>query len=248
MIIINPKYENIRQWLNAMPTVFEKDGVVAHDSRNLIKKFTAPDGTIVYVKRYHVPGGINRFVYSWGIRKPKGLRAYTYPQILLGKGISTPEPVAYIDERHFGLLGYSYFISVQCPYEHTMYEIGNAPEALSNEIAIHLAHFTANMHERNVLHLDYSPGNILWEKREDGYYFSIVDTNRMYFGPVNMRHGCANFKRLWGSKRFFITLVREYARVRNYSPDEAEAIAIIARSKFWKHYQRKHIVKFKLEL
>ena len=44
--------------------------------------------------------------------------------------------------------------------------------------------YTAVMHEREVLHLDYSPGNILWDKDDEGYHFTVVDINRMRFGKV----------------------------------------------------------------
>lgn len=248
MILINPKYENMRQWLTDVSNFFEREGETVYDSRNLIKKLTAPDGETLYIKRYHVPHGLNRLVYSSGMRKPKGLRAYTYPSVLLARGIETPEPVAYIERRRFGMLGYTYFISVKCPYKHTMYEIGDAPDALSEDIATHLARFTAHMHEQGVLHIDFSPGNILWDKDENGYLFSLVDTNRMRFGHVNMRRGCANFKRLWGSKRFFITLVREYAHARNFPVDQSKTLALTARATFWKRYSRRHDVRFKLEL
>jgi len=73
------------------------------------------DGTLVNAKRYCLPHLLNRLVYSTGLRKPKGLRAFTYPTRLLERGIETPEPIAYIEQRRCGLLGLSYFVSVQSP-------------------------------------------------------------------------------------------------------------------------------------
>lgn len=248
-IIMNPRFEGMREYVESIPQIFDTEGKTIYHKRNHIKVMTAPDGTKVNVKRYQVPHGVNRYVYSLGIRKPKGLRAFLYPQRLLDRGIETPEPIAYIEDRRNGLLGHCYFISVQSPYRHIMYELGDAREGEYEEMAKAFGKFTARMHDRQVLHLDYSPGNILFDRREDGTYrFSLVDTNRMHFGPVDMHKGVSALKRIWGPKRFFTMVVRQYADSRGYDADRAVAYALKVRSYFWKRYQRKHPVEFKLEL
>ena len=124
-IKINPKYEEMRSFIERIPDVFEKEGHVIYTGRNLIKVMEAPDGTIINVKRYHVPKGPNSLVYSLGIRTPKGERAFEYPMILEKKGIGTPAPIALIEERNaIGLLGYTYLITLQCDNLHTLYEVG----------------------------------------------------------------------------------------------------------------------------
>jgi hypothetical protein len=248
-IVVNPKYEALRSFLEALPGRFELEGIYIYGGRrNLIKSFVAPQGPELNVKRYQKPYGPNLLVYSWGLRKPKGQRAYSYAGILLDKGISTPEPVAYIEEREHGLLQDSYFVSVQCPYPHRLYEMGNAPAEAYEPMAEALAQYTAQMHDKEVLHLDFSPGNILWEKDDSGYYFTIVDINRMYFGKVSLQQGCTSFARLWGPKRFIQLLARQYAEDRGLDPDEAERITLAARRKFWKHYMKKRELEFPLEL
>lgn len=241
---LNPKYEALRPFITSLPDRFESEGTFIYGQRNCIKLFVAPDGTQLNVKRYHIPRSINRLVYSWNIRKPKGRRAYTYPTKLLACGIATPEPVAYIEERnHLLLLGFSYFVSIQCPYSHTLYEV----ERLM-PLAIPLAQFTAKMHAAGILHRDYSPGNILWDCDAKGqYHFSVVDTNRMYFGPVDLRKGVENFARLWGSKQFIVNLISEYARLRHFPTEKTLTIGLKKRQKFWLHYRKKHEVYFPLE-
>ena len=112
-IKINPKYEEMRSFIERIPDVFEKEGRVIYTGRNLIKVMEVSDGTVINVKRYHAPKGPNRLIYSLGIRKPKGERAFEYPMILEKKGIGTPTPIALIEERNaIGLLGYT--ISSPC--------------------------------------------------------------------------------------------------------------------------------------
>ena len=248
-ITVNPKYESLRAFLERIPTVFEHEGREIYNDRNVIKVLDAPNGTALNVKRYCVPKGPNRLVYSLGIRKPKGLRAFRYPQRLLAAGIDTPEPVAYIEERRGGLLGYSFFISLQCSYEHTLKDVGYAEAGTYEALAEALGRFTASMHDKQLMHRDYSPGNVLYHVDADGHYhFSLVDINRMHFGSVDQRQGCLNFIRLWGPKRFFELLVRAYAEARGFDSDACVAFALERRRQFWTRYGKKHRVMFNLEL
>ena len=165
------------------------------------------------------------------------------------RGIETPQAVAYIEYRHCGLIGLSYFISLQCPYRHRLYEVSEAQPELYEPLALALARFTAHMHQQEVYHCDYSPGNILWDRDDDGTFrFSIVDINRMRFGAVSEQLGCECFRRLWGPKAFFRILAREYARLRGFSPDDCERKVMENRRKFWTHYAKHHDISFPLEL
>ena len=99
------------------------------------------------------------------------------------------------------------------------------------------------------MHLDYSPGNILWDRDAEGrFVFSLVDINRMRIGPVDKRQGCANFARLWGSIRFFMLLARSYATARGFDINESERLILSARRKFWTKYLKKHSVSYQVKL
>jgi hypothetical protein len=248
-IQINHKYDHLKEYIESIPAVFEAEGEYIYGGRrNLIKLFIAPDGTKLNVKRYHVPGGLNKIIYSFNLRKPKGQRAFDYPAILLSKGIDTPEAVAYMEERHGKLLGLSYLVTIQCPFDKNLYQFGNAKEGEYEDMAVALAHFTAKMHDNEVLHRDFSPGNILWTNGEEGaFMFSIVDINRMFFGKVGITLGCKNFARLWGPKQFFIIMAHEYAKARGLDEDSCERLVLMFRANFWKRYSRKHDVDFEIE-
>lgn len=246
---ISPKYRHLSPFIEKLPAIFESEGRMMHNGRNVIKVFTLDDGMQINVKRYHIPCGSNLLIYSLRIRKPKGLRAYLYPQILLSRGIETPEAVAYIEESRLGFLGFTYFVSIQCPYEHTMYEMDGAEEGTFEHIAIEFGRFTARLHDREIMHMDYSPGNILYTCNQSGeYVFSLVDINRMYFGNIDMKRGLSNLKRLWGPKRFFIMVVREYARARGFDEKQAIGFALDKRRRFWERYRKRHEINIKLEL
>ena len=248
-VIINPKYYHLEESIKRIPELFEKQGRVLYDRRNLIKEMLLEDSLLINVKRYGVPKLINRIAYSF-FRQPKGERAIIYPQILLQKGFETPEPIAYIEFKKNGLIDYSYFVSVQCPYQRTFYEFGDADPNSGEcvDIIRAFAHYTASLHENGILHQDYSPGNILFNKIGNNYRFSLVDLNRMTFGEVGLEAGCANFARLWGQKEFFVQLAKAYAKARHW--DEAYCVGrvLFYRKAFWSKYQKRHELKFHLEL
>ena len=248
-IKINPKYEEMRSFIECIPDVFEKEGRVIYTGRNLIKVMEAPDGTVINVKRYHVPSGPNRLIYSLRLRKPKGERAFEYPMILEKKGIGTPTVIALIEQRNvFGFLGYSYLVTLQCDYAHTLYDVGDATPGTYEKLAKALAHFAADMHNKRILHKDFTPGNVLWMQDEEGFHFMIVDINRMKFGEIGVKEGLYNLRKFWGPKEFIRILVSEYAIVRNFDVDEAVAYVMKERAKFWTRFGKKHTIKFKLEL
>ena len=245
-MMLNPKYKKLHRFVERIPYDFESIGTVIHSGRNLIKKTTI-EGIEVNVKRYAVPPLINRIVYLF-FRLSKGERAYSYPQKLLQEGFETPEPIAYVEEKQMGLIGYSYFVSVQSGYRYNFCQMGNADVQNCKDVIIAFARFTARLHEAGILHLDYSPGNILYDKLEDGYHFSLVDINRMRFGKVGMKRGCANFARLWGQTAFFVLLAQEYARARGMNEEECMRLVLHYRKKFWKRYRRRHYVWFELDI
>ena len=108
-IMIDEQYEDMRAFLTSIPSIFDTEGVEIYDGRNTIKSFTLPNGETINVKRFRKPSFFNLLVYSFNIRKPKGLRAFQFPYILKKKQIETPQSVAYIEERNgLHLLQYTY--------------------------------------------------------------------------------------------------------------------------------------------
>lgn len=245
-IVVNPTYEHLRKFIESVPDTFEREGRIIYSGRNLIKVMEV-DGVEINVKRYGIPALANRIVYSF-FRTPKGKRAFEYPQMLLQKGVETPVPIAYIEERKCGLINYSYFISMQSPYQRNFYEFGNADVERCKDVIIAFAQYTANLHQAGIMHRDYSPGNILFDQIDGEYHFMLVDINRMTFGEISVDMGCANFARLWGQKAFFEMLAKEYAKARHANEAHCVERVLAFRKKFWTYFAKKHIVKYKLEL
>lgn len=217
-IIVNPSFEHLRSFIEELPAHFGGEGRMIHDGRNKIKVFNI-EGTEVNVKKYRQPIPINRFIYSF-IRKPKGLRAYQYAARLLRHGIETPEPIAYIQENSCGMISDSYFVSMQCPYPNMMYHFGEEDAESNRGFIEAFGRYMAAVHQARILHKDLSPGNVLYDKLDGKWRFSLIDINRMQFRSVDVRRGCLNFARLWGQPDFFRILAKAYAQARGADPAE----------------------------
>ena len=248
-MLINPEYEGLSQWLKEMPARFRDDGHEIHNLRNVIKVMDAPGGLALNVKRYHKPCFPNSVIYSLGIRKAKGRRAFEHPAALAAAGIDTPEPVAYIEQRTAGLIGFSFFVSIHRKDSHTMYEVAGKDGDVYEALMDALGRFTARLHDAQIMHLDYTPGKILWTRDAGGtFHFALVDTNRMRFGKVGMHEGCANMRKMWGSRRLFAVMVRSYARARGFDGNDFEKEAMALRRKFWRKYRHKDKLPFKIDV
>ncbi|MAP53765.1 MAG: Kdo domain containing protein, partial [Altibacter sp.] len=92
-----------------MITHFETRGTLLGDGeRNTIKLFNLDELT-VNVKSFKRPNLINRIAYRY-FRKSKAERSYTYANTLLEKGIGTPQPIAYFENRDLLGLKDSYYV------------------------------------------------------------------------------------------------------------------------------------------
>ncbi len=216
-----------------MPENFAEQGEVIYDSRNQIRFITAPDGSELCVKRFHAPAFFNRIIYSY-FRPPKAKRAFENVQILTDKCVKTPEAVAYILCGN-KLLKESYLITKKSTLKRNFYEFGDGNIKGKEAILKAFARFTAFAHEAQVYHLDYSPGNILFDQVNGKWQFEMIDINRIETHlNVGIRKGCSNFARLWGTEELHRIIATEYAYARGFNPSLCVEIALHARERFWR--------------
>lgn len=243
-IVINPKYEYLREWLERIPIFFENDGKVIYKYRNLIKSFSLDRGVVLNVKRYKIPPFYNRIVYSF-FRKSKAHRAYYNTLKIAEKGFDTAEAVAFIEINKNGLFSDSYFVSLQCLDVKEIREFYEGPLSGNEEVIDAFTRYSAALHDAGIFHLDYSPGNILFRRENGKYIFILVDVNRMKFVPVSFDVGCRNFARLFVDDEIYERIGRLYFRLRENTMDEDGVIQLIIQYKnqFWKNKARRNRVK-----
>ncbi len=222
-ITLNPKYASCDTFCKEIDIHFDAESTSMHKARNEIKKIPCNTYSIV-IKSFKVPTLINRLVYTY-IRGSKAQKAYDNALKLLDLDINTPEPVAIVQELT-PTLHKSFFLSIAFEYEFTLRPpLRDQNFQNRTELFQAFARFTAQLHDKGVLHNDYSQGNILIKKEKDDYLFSIVDINRMQFKTLSKTERYKNFSRLWADKETLEIIAKEYAKTVGY--DEQEAIDMI---------------------
>lgn len=233
-IVLNPAYESLEAWVKSVPYIFAEQGEVIYDARNQIRIMHGPDGGELCVKRFHTPRFLNRYIYRY-IRDSKAKRSFENGLYLLAHGVGTPEPIAYLEEYSWGGLGYSYLITRVSPLKRLHREFTLAYTPQLEETIRPLARFTAHMHDEGILHLDFSPGNILWDRVDGEYRFEVIDINRVVLGPVSMKAGCRSLRRLCARRAFFDIFAEEYAHARGLDKAQCTYWIHYYRDRFWHH-------------
>jgi len=209
-IQLAPQYEFLRTYIEEIPTRFNSLGVTVHNARNIVHIDQAADVKLV-IKSYQGIYLFNRFIYA-NVLPSKAKRAFEYAALMISKGFNIPEPVAYIECVDKGLMRDSYFISTYTDYR-ALREIVNMPLTEARDILNGLARYTYQLHRENIYHQDYSTGNILFKKEGNEYVFTLIDNNRMSFGPHSHEYRMKTLRRLALPLPMLAHLCQQYAQV-----------------------------------
>jgi len=233
-IIINPKYKNLRSYLEHIDEHFRREGHEIHRGRNVIRTLKV-DGLTLCVKRYASPSLPGRLACKL-YKTPKGKRAYLSPLLLRERGFESPEPVAFVKYSRGWFNSTSYFVCLQSAYRYSMADLPALPPATRRAVTLSFARYAARLHQDGFLHRDFSAGNILFDMVNARYHFTLIDTNSMKCGrPVSIEKGCGNFARLAGDEVFFRTLGEAYAEARAADGDRCVRLIREARDRYLAH-------------
>lgn len=218
---INPAFSRREAEIRALPVRFEKEGQVIYRGRNLIKIMTLDDLQI-NVKSFKRPHILNRFIYAW-FRKSKAERSYRNALRLLGMGIGTPEPIAYLVYKNAKGVNRSYYISIQQPCDYVLLDLLQQRPSDFEELFRAYVRFVYEFHRKGVYFIDLSTGNTLISRGTAGeHHFYLVDLNRIIFKSRALTpfEGMRNFCRIDLDDCDLDFVIREYARITNV-PEEA---------------------------
>ena len=233
---LNPKYENeYKDLLLDIKKHFATDEHTIHKARNEIKVIPYKNKKFV-VKSFKRPSTLKAYYYTKKASKAK--RSYEYARKLSGL---TPEPIGYIEFYENDLLADSYYISDYFPYDFTMKEVLRDKDVKNRmEVLEAFAAFSVQLHDLGVLHKDYSAGNILIKKEQNGYIFKIVDLNRMAFKTLSLDERLKNFDMLWASNEYMRIIARKYAQLKGLDEELVikKALYYSFRLKLFKNFKK----------
>ena len=225
---LNNKYENtFKDFLLNIRDSFSSNEETIHKARNELKIVKYEDLNTI-VKSFKVPNLLRRFYYTY-FRDTKAKKSYEFSVKIKE---FTPEPIGYIEFYENSLLLDSYFISEKFEYDFTIRE-PLIEDGFENREKVFkaFARFTFDLHENEILHKDYSPGNILIKKINNTFLLKVVDINRMEFKALSLDERLLNFSKLWAKDEYLEIMIREYAQLMNANADECVAKAILFNQK-----------------
>ncbi|HEX7014300.1 MAG TPA: lipopolysaccharide kinase InaA family protein [Cyclobacteriaceae bacterium] len=211
-VVVHPDYRHLEDYVRDIPLRFHSLGKIIHKDRNVLRRDEMADTALV-IKSYgriYLPNRI-RYTYFY---PSKAQRAFDYAGVLLENGFRTPRPIAYIECFSRGILTDSFFISEYTDFQ-PLKTIRKLTSDEQTTLLEDLATFTYRLHQSQIYHGDYSIGNILYKKIGGRFEFSLVDNNRMKFGPVNFHRGIRTMGRLGLPAEHLVAIGKMYGRLWN---------------------------------
>lgn len=231
-IKVSNKYLNLLPFIKTIPDIFDKEGKTIYEGRNIIKTFEI-EGEILNVKSFKKPNIINKIVYKY-FRDSKAKHSYDYASRMCDLGISTPEPIAYIEEKDI-LFSRSYYICKHRSYDYTIWAFIEDGKNYNNSFLNDFCQFMYNVHNQGVYHNDLSPGNILINEINSNFTFDLIDVNRTKFYSLDIKSRSRNFSKLYVSEKMLKDIAIVYANIADYDVDSFVSMTI--------EYYRKHMKK-----
>jgi tRNA A-37 threonylcarbamoyl transferase component Bud32 len=218
-------------------------------NRNSIKLFEY-EGITINVKAFKVPNWFNKIIYKY-FRDSKAKRSYNYATLLLEKGIGTPKPIAFYEQKSFLGLEKSFYISQHLEFDlmfRDLVENNNYPD--KDIILKQFMAFCYKLHQNGIEFKDHSPGNTLVKKDgENEYSFYLVDLNRMIFHhEMTFEQRMKNLSRLTPYQDMIQIMSKEYANLSGEEEDLVFDTLWKYTSEFQYKFYRKKRIKNKLRL
>lgn len=246
---IHANYTHLEEKFDFLLDNFKNSGeLVGFGRRNIIKIFKI-EGLDLNIKSFKKPNFFNKIIYTY-FRKSKANRSFEFANILLSKGIRTPQPMAFVEEYDWLGLTNSYYICAHEASFLTFRELVDIPDFPDHEnILRQFTAFSFRLHELGIEFKDHSPGNTLIKKEGDDLYsFLLVDLNRMNFHEnMDFDLRMKNLSRLTHKPEMVAIMCNEYAKFYNKTEDELYEKMWKYTSKFQKSFHKRQRFKQRLK-
>jgi hypothetical protein len=248
-IEVHSDFKHIKdQILECIDNFDTKGNLIYGGSRNSIKTFDLKD-LIINIKAFKKPVFFKKIIYTY-FRPSKAKRSFEYAKKLRFFNIGTPQPIAYLENKDWLGLTYSYYVCEHLEYDFLFRQLVSDPYWPEHEII--LRQFTRlcfKMHEHGIEFKDHSPGNTLIKKIGDAKYeFYLVDLNRMSFHKhMSLELRMSNLKRLTPKLDMVSVIADEYGKLCGESSEKLFKMLWEQTSNFQRKFHRKQRMKEKFK-
>lgn len=213
-------------------------------NRNSIKLMSF-NGITLSIKTFKTPVFFIGFIYRF-FRTSKAKRSYLHAENLLSKGIGTPNPIGFFENKNNFQLLDSYYICEHLEADYIFKDLFSLPLETTEPILKQFAQFCFKMHENGIEFLDHSPGNTLIKINSDNNFeFYLVDLNRMKFhtSEMSISDRMKNICRITPGIVFIEIISKEYARIANLPEQVVFDLLYKHSTEFFKKFDTKKKLK-----
>ena len=235
-VVVDGRFQHDKAEIARLPGRMDAgEGHIVYDGRNRVTLFSVGNRQMM-VKRFKRVNFIQQIVYTF-FRHSKAQRAYLFAEELSNRGVDTPQRVAYMERKRFGLFSVGYFVSLEAKGTEThllLREVQDYPQDLAEAVARQVV----LLHSKGILHGDLNLSNFLCTEDAEGYHFTMIDTNRSRFcdGWPSDEACLKNLVRLTHRRDLYEDLIRRYAVLRGWDADSTaeRALALLD------HFENRH--------
>lgn len=225
-IVVDPAFARLAPFIGQLPAMLARgEGEVVYEGRNRVARFRH-DGLALMVKRFKRVNVVQQVAYTF-FRPSKAERAYRFAETFRQRGISTPQRVAYMEEKRMGLFLVGYFVSLEAQGTETHLLLREVKD-FSHRLADAVAAQVVALHRQGILHGDLNLSNFLCCETGGEYHFTMIDINRSRFTSGWPADGLCleNLVRLTHRRDLYEYLVRSYARHRGWNEEDTARQAL----------------------
>lgn len=231
-IFVHSAFSYLEDFIRQIPGNFSQLGDEIYAGRNDVR-LSSVNGNALTIKYFKRITLANRYIFAT-VRKSKARRAYEHSELLIQKGITSPQPVAYINCYKYGMLYRSFYISLHSHYLPLM-ELLQLPVSESERALKAFARFIYQVHQAGIFHKDLTIRNVLYSYKDNQYDFALIDTNRMSFHAYSFKRGMNNLNRLLLPVETVGVIAAEYAHQAHVS--EIRTLNAIIFSRWRAHFK-----------
>ena len=230
-IVIAPQFQKHDVFTRQIPRLIDEgEGTIVYDGRNRVVRLEH-EGETMMVKCFKRVNIIQQIVYTF-FRKSKAKRAFLFAGEFSKRGISTPQRIAFLEEKRWGLFLKGYFVSKEVEGTECHLLLREVKE-ISPQLADAVMKQTLLMHSKGILHGDLNLSNFLCVEKSGNYYFNMIDINRSRFcdGYPSNNDCLKNLVRTTHRRDLYEYLIASYARQRGWDEKETvqQAVALLDR-------------------
>lgn len=242
-VILSNQFEELRDFLNTLPRIFETSGTLLYSGRNCLRLFKVGNHDIVAKKFGN--NTLKRLLSLFKTSKAK--KSYRNGCALCQLGINTPRPIGYIEiTSRWGYIKEAYYISdvLDLPPIADCY---NDEVDFDNKIIADFACFVARLHQSGILHRDLNSTNVRYKPTDNGdTEFHLIDINRMSFNPdetpLSPTACFKNITRFSCDSAMFSFFVDKYLEARGWDK-QYKNLALALKKAHDKKVDRKKMIK-----